>query len=176
MNKVLKRKRSDISKLVVKPIISVEFNCRGQVDIVDLQPVPDQEFKWIMHYQDHLTKFSALRALKSKRAAEVAYQLLDIYLLFGAPHILKSDIITELKSLWSGLVIVHGRHRHPQSQGSVERANADIEEILISWMNDNDTRQWSEGLRFVQFQQKEIISQSILCNSRCHCSLTCSNK
>ncbi|XP_063411146.1 KRAB-A domain-containing protein 2-like [Mytilus trossulus] len=169
---ILKRKRSDISKLVVKPIISADFNCRGQVDLVDLQSVPDQEFKWIMHYQDHLTKFSVLRALKSKRAAEVAYQLLDIFLLFGAPHILQSDngreftahIITELKSLWSELVIVHGRPRHPQSQGAVERANADIKEMLISWMNDNDTRQWSEGLRFVQFQKNRsyhrVIDQS----------------
>ena len=41
---------------------------------------------------------------------------------------------------------------HPQSQGSVERANADIKE-MISWMNDNDTIPWSEGLRFVQFQK-----------------------
>jgi hypothetical protein len=38
----------------------------------------------------------------------------------------------------------------PQSQGSVERANTEIKEMLISWMNDNDTTQWSEGLRFVQ--------------------------
>ncbi|CAG2247337.1 unnamed protein product [Mytilus edulis] len=35
-----------------------------------------------MHYQDHLSK-SVLRALKSKRAAKVAYKLLDIFLLFG---------------------------------------------------------------------------------------------
>ncbi|CAG2204763.1 unnamed protein product [Mytilus edulis] len=47
-----------------------------------LQSAPDHEFKWIMHYQDHLTK-SVLRALKSKRAAKVAYKLLDIFLLFG---------------------------------------------------------------------------------------------
>ena len=44
-----------------------------------------------MHYQDHFTKFSVLRPLKSKRAAEVAYNLLDIFLLLGAPHILQSD-------------------------------------------------------------------------------------
>ena len=44
-----------------------------------------------MHYQDHLTKLSISRPLKSKRAAEVAYQLTDIVLLLGAPHILQSD-------------------------------------------------------------------------------------
>jgi transposase InsO family protein len=109
-----------------------------------------------MHYQDHFTKFSVLRPLKSKKAAEVAYNLLDIFILLGASHILQSDngreftanIITDLRSLWQELVIVHGRSRHPQSQGSVERDNADIKEMIISWMNDNDTTQWSKGLRF----------------------------
>jgi transposase InsO family protein len=59
------------------------------------------------------------------------YQLMDIFLLFGAPHILQSDngseftaqIISDLKELWPELVIVHGKPRHPQSQGSVERGN-----------------------------------------------------
>ncbi|XP_071153524.1 KRAB-A domain-containing protein 2-like [Mytilus edulis] len=36
--------------------------------------------------------------------------------------------------------------------------------MLISWMNDNDTRQWSGGLRFVQFQKNRsyhrVIDQS----------------
>jgi hypothetical protein len=47
--------------------------------------------KFILHYQDHLTKFAVLRPLTSKLAAEVGFQLLDIFLLFGAPHILQSD-------------------------------------------------------------------------------------
>ena len=58
---------------------------------------------------------------------------MDIFLLFGAPHILQSDngseftaqIISDLK-LWPELVIVHGKPRQPQSQGSVERVNYDI--------------------------------------------------
>jgi transposase InsO family protein len=115
-----------------------------------------------MHYQDHLTKFSILRPLKSKRAAEVAYQLTDIFLLLGAPHILQSDngreftanIITELKLLWPELKLVHGRPRHPQSQGSVERANADIKSMIISWTHENNNTHWSERLRFVQFKTK----------------------
>jgi hypothetical protein len=48
-----------------------------------LPSVPDNEYKWIMHYQDHFTKFSVLRPLKSKRAAEVAYNLLDTFLFLG---------------------------------------------------------------------------------------------
>jgi hypothetical protein len=51
----------------------------------------DGDFKWVMHYQGHLAKFNILRPLMSKRAAEVAYQFTDIFLLLGAPHILQSD-------------------------------------------------------------------------------------
>jgi hypothetical protein len=51
-----------------------------------------------LHYEDHLTKFAVLRPLTSKLAAEVGFQLLDIFLLFGAPHILQSDNGRELDS------------------------------------------------------------------------------
>ena len=88
-------------------------------------------YKWIMVYQCHLTKFVIIRPITTKRASEVAFQLLDIFLFFGAPAILQSDngseftagVIKELKVMWPQLTMVHGRPRHPQSQGSVERAN-----------------------------------------------------
>ena len=156
-----KRKRPKTTGVVVKPILSREFNSRGQVDLIDMQSAPQGRFKWIMVYQCHLTKFVILRSLSSKRAPEVAFQLLDIFLLFGAPAILQSDngseftaqVITELKELWPQLIMVHGKPRHPQSQGSVERANGDIKDMLVAWMCDNNTQDWSVGLKFVQ-QQK----------------------
>ena len=48
-----------------------------------MQSQLDGDFKWIL--QDHLTKFAQLRPVKSKRAPESAYQLLDIFSIFGAP-------------------------------------------------------------------------------------------
>jgi len=44
-----------------------------------------------MHYQDHLTKFSYLRALKQKTGKSVAEELLLIFLMQGCPAILQSD-------------------------------------------------------------------------------------
>ena len=44
-----------------------------------------------MNYQDDLTKFEVLRALKTKRGEEVAYRVVDIFCLLGSPHILQSD-------------------------------------------------------------------------------------
>ena len=74
-------------------------------------------------YQDHLTKFVQLRPVTSKRAPEIAYQLLDIFNIFGAPSVLQSDngrefansVITELSAMWDDLKIVHRKPRHSQS-------------------------------------------------------------
>ena len=100
-----------------------------------------------MVYHDHITKFCVLRPLTSKRAAEVAFQLLDIFLLLGAPCVLQSvngseftaHVITELKVMWPELVMALGKLRHPQSQWSVERANCDIKDMLVCWLGDNNT-------------------------------------
>ena len=166
-----KRKRPTTKGTVVRPIVSKDFNSRGQADLIDMQSMKQGEFRWIMVYQDHLTKFCVLRPLTSKRAAEVAYQLLDIFLLLGAPCILQSDngseftaqIIVELKELWPDLVLVHGKPRHPQSQGSVERANCDIKDMLVAWLGDNDTTDWTIGLKFVQFQKNASHHSGIKC-------------
>jgi len=64
-------------------------------------------------------------------ASEVVFNLIDVFTIFGAPHILQSDngreftalVISELKLMWPELVIVHGKPRHPPSQGSIERSN-----------------------------------------------------
>ncbi|XP_029348381.1 KRAB-A domain-containing protein 2-like, partial [Acyrthosiphon pisum] len=156
-------------KLVIKPITTADFNERAQIDLVDFQSVPDGKFKWILNYQDHATKFVILRPLESKRATEVANELLSILLTFGAPKILQSDngrefvnsVINELKDLWPECVIVHGRPRHPQSQGSIERSNQDIEHMLRTWMADNKSKKWSVGLNFVQFQKNSSFHRTI---------------
>jgi len=53
-------------RLPRKPIITETFNDRGQIDLIDMQSCPDGPFRWILHYQDHLTKFCYLRALRKK--------------------------------------------------------------------------------------------------------------
>ncbi|XP_031334186.1 KRAB-A domain-containing protein 2-like [Photinus pyralis] len=162
-------KKQGRKKIVVRPIVSKDFNERGQVDLIDFQSMPDSKFKWIMNYQDHSTKFIFLRALESKRAEEVAKELLSIFLLIGAPKILQSDngrefvnrIITDLKTMWPECLLVHGRPRHPQSQGSIERANKDVEDMIRAWMHDNNSKKWSIGLQFLQWQKNISFHRTI---------------
>ncbi|GFU16239.1 SCAN domain-containing protein 3 [Trichonephila clavipes] len=125
----VKKKAFPRKGIVVCSIVSRDFNYRGQVDLVELQSIPDRNYKWLLHYQDHTTKFSFLRPLTSKRAIEVALEQLKIFLEVGCIRILQSDndreltaaVIQKLKNLWPTCKIVNGRPRHLASQGSVER-------------------------------------------------------
>ncbi|GFX28185.1 KRAB-A domain-containing protein 2 [Trichonephila clavipes] len=122
-----------------------------------------------MVYQDHLTKFVQLRPLKIKRAEEVAYHVFPIFLTFGAPSILQSDndrefsnqVISEICAMWKNVKIVHVKPFHGETQGSVECANQNIQNLLTAWMNDNDTNKWSEGLPFVQFAKNTKYLEEI---------------
>jgi hypothetical protein len=156
----IRKKRKNTTNIpVVKPIRSSDFLSRFQIDLIDCQAYPDGEYKFILNVQDHFTKFIHLFALKQKTAATVAWHLFEIFLTFGAPQILQSDngrefraqVVEELKLLWPDLKLVHGRARHPQSQGSVERSNGVVKNMLGTWIRENKSMQWSIGIKFVQF-------------------------
>jgi hypothetical protein len=72
-----------------------------------------------------------------------------------------NNVLSSLKEYWATLKIVHSKPRHSQSQGSVERANQDIENMLCTWMQDEKTDGWSEGLRFVQLMKNRAYHSGI---------------
>lgn len=128
------------SKPPLKPIIEKQFLSRIQVDLIDLNQIPDGEYKYICHVIDHFTKYHILFPLRSKTAAEVAYGLEERVLAYvGLPKIFHSDngrefVNAVLKSLfdeWGGdTVFITGRPRHSQSQGCVERGNRTVQDKI----------------------------------------------
>jgi len=87
-----KKEKIEKKGLVSKPFCILNLIVsRCQIDLIDLQSQPNAQFKFILNYQDHLTKFVLLHPLHTKRAEEVASHLLDIFLTFGAPVLLHSD-------------------------------------------------------------------------------------
>ena len=48
------------------------------------------------------------------------------------------------------MIKVHCKLLHPHSQGSVERANADIKDMLRFWIKDNNSKNLALGFKFVQ--------------------------
>ncbi|KAI6651100.1 KRAB-A domain-containing protein 2-like [Oopsacas minuta] len=75
----MERKRPITKGVVVRLIVSKEYSSRSQVDLKDMEAMPHSQNKWNLVYQDHLTKFYVLKPLTTKRAAEVAFQLVDIF-------------------------------------------------------------------------------------------------
>ena len=112
--KSCQEKRKLEKKGLVKPLLYRELNARCQVDLIDCQTFPSNEFKFVMVYQNHLTKFVFKKPLPSKRAEEVTYNLLDVFTIIGAPLISQSDngrefvnsTIENLKCIWPELSIV----------------------------------------------------------------------
>ncbi|CAH3986430.1 unnamed protein product [Pieris brassicae] len=152
-----------------RPTMAQDFNIGGQVDLIDFQSCSDGEFKWLLNYEDNATKFVSLRPLKSKRASEVAMELMKIFMTFGAPYILQSDngreftanIIEELTAMWPEFKIIHGSPRRPETQGSVERSNQDVENMLRMWMKDNKSTNWSVGCYYVQYNKNSSFHRII---------------
>ncbi|XP_072395274.1 KRAB-A domain-containing protein 2-like [Diabrotica undecimpunctata] len=71
----------------------------------------------------------------------------------GAPYILQGDnglefansVIVELTTMWLGL----------------KRANQDVRDMLIIWVNDNNNTKWSERLRFIQSEKNRSFHRGI---------------
>ena len=133
--------------------------------------VPDGGYKYILNYQDCFSKLVILRALKTKTAAEVADCLVNIF-EHGPPSLLQTDngaefsnklLMARIKQLWTGTVIVHGKPRHPQDQGSVERANGDFKNMLYARLRDvkKELNQWVGELPYVQYSKNNAYHSGI---------------
>jgi hypothetical protein len=155
--------------VVVKPIITEKFGERIQADVIDYQSCPDDGYKFVLNIQDHHTKFCILRPLASKAAIVVAKNIMEMFCIFGPPTILQSDnggefvnaTIKQLKTFWPGLTLVNGKPRKPTSQGSVERCNGDVENMLKKHMVDHETTKWAAALPRIMFLKNTALNRGI---------------
>ena len=175
----LRKAKKSVKSVVVKPISSTQFLSRCQVDLIDFRDMSEQHnmsesgvpYKWLLVYQDHFTKYILLRPLKHKSAVEVADTLEDYFCELGPPHILQSDnggefcnsiLFSLIDEKWPSTKIIHGKPRHPASQGSVERANREIKNALGSKMRENSNDlSWVKYLRRVQFEKNTTFHSTI---------------
>ncbi|KAK3264174.1 hypothetical protein CYMTET_13773 [Cymbomonas tetramitiformis] len=76
-----------------------------------------------------------------------------IYDVFGPPCIFQTDngkeftaevLQSAFKERWPGIQLLNGRARHPQSQGSVERANAVVEEYIRLLLRSQPGMPWAD--------------------------------
>lgn len=158
--------------LVSKPVLQSTFNSRAQIDFLDMQGQHYNNYCFIMKYQDYLSKFVVLKPLKSKCAAEIASNLIEIYTIFGAPAILQSNdrkefinsVINKLHAMWNEIKIVYDMPRYGQSEDSIEQSNIDVEEMLAAWMAENNSPDWPSALKFIQFKKNQTVLSGIYSN------------
>ncbi|XP_037774291.1 KRAB-A domain-containing protein 2-like [Penaeus monodon] len=171
-----KRKRPVRKGVVVRPILTDGFSFHGQVDLFDMQSMAQGSYKWIMVYQDHLTKLCVLRPLSSKRAAEVAHHLmtyfscseLRTYYRVIMVREYTAEMISELKIIWPNLssfmesLDIH-RAKDPWKEQTVERAKT-------CWLHGWETKtplmeHWNQVCPVPEeFQFPMQYSQIILCS------------
>lgn len=138
-----------------------EFNCRVQLNLIDMQTQAEGDFIFIFVYQDHFSKHAKSLSSNLKKNGRVGLQFIGFFLVFWTLCVLKLDngtefcntVITSLKEMWPELYIVHGKLRRSQSQGSVEQPNQDIKNILFTWMADHSSTRCTQTLRFVPFMK-----------------------
>ena len=160
--------RNNQKSLVTNPILSSSFASRGQVDLIDMRTVPDGEFKWILNYQDHFTKWVVLKGLKEKNAREVVINLVTIFYTLGAPNILQSAngkelddklLLEPLNALWPSTKRIHGKPRKPQSQGSVKNVNNRVQNILQCILEREGHTHWAKVLDKVAYMKNTSLTK-----------------
>ena len=108
-----------------------EFNSRCQVDLIDFQFQSDRENKFIMVYQDHLTKFVIFKCLTSKRAEEVAYNLVDICPLLGSYLYYSLTMVRNLLIMWWPAWRSFGQHwRSPMESLAIHKSRVVSKELI----------------------------------------------
>lgn len=163
-----KRHRADRTGLAAitpgAPSHELSTTERAQVDLIDMESCTDDGYDFVLKYKDCASKFVVLRALRTRAADEIARHLIDIFCTFGAPAVLQSDtgaafldgVTRRLNesTTWPGLEIAPcGKTRGCHGQ--------DLRDHLRSWMIDNKSDRWCEGLRFCQYQ-RNITPHSVI--------------
>jgi IS30 family transposase len=102
----------------------------------------NDNYSWILNVMDTYTKYLWSFKVTDKSALQVKECLEFIFMNFGAPLSIRVDngkefrncVCTELHNDL-GIRVIHGRPRHPKSQGQIERANQTIKKWLVKDLN-----------------------------------------
>ena len=150
--RVCQSKAPKPNKNPLTPIISTGIMERIQLDAIDYRNRPHDNLKWIFYAVDHFSKFHWIICTDSKEATHTMSLLRQIFTTHGPPQILHTDnggefINKQVEALLSQyrVAYVHGKPRHPQTQGCIERANGTLKTIIEKWMQHNKSPDWVTG-------------------------------
>lgn len=127
---------SHCKKTISTPIQASGFLCHVEIDLIDFRKLPcncSKHHNWVLHVQDHFSKYSWLLPVKHKETQEVASSLESVCWMFRLPTTLHSDKGMEFKSKMMTdfcakykIKQVFGAPRNPSTQGGKKTTNNDI--------------------------------------------------
>lgn len=124
---------------------------RFMMDCVDLRRYSDMNdgYCWILNVIDTFTKYIWSFKMLNKTAESVKQNLEYIFCNFGVPRSIQSDNGKEFSNLLLknyliqlNVQIIHGRPRHPQAQGQIERANQTLKRWLAKSLHESGSNRW----------------------------------
>ncbi len=131
------------------------------VQIDTLGPLPESHsHRYIIVFIDVFTKYTFLIPVPSLEAKYAARAMLQVWSIFGKPLAIQSDNGSQFRNRLVEKVndIISLSHRfstsyHPQSNGIIERQNAEITKLLRGMIMDAEEPQdqWSTYLPLVQY-------------------------
>jgi hypothetical protein len=150
-----------------KPIRSVHFRDRFQIDLIDFCKLRKRDLFGVLLccvlvIKDHATGLIYLCTLPRKHPNLVEYKLQEIFGIIGFPKIFHTDnwkdftakvVLNFLCQMNPNIISVTGQPRHPSDQGLVEGMNKLVKKIigsvLIKWRLVGDNPNWTEVLGVV---------------------------
>ena len=122
----------------------------GEIQLINMESIPDKGFRWLLLYRDDATKFLFSRPLKSRDCDEIAFELLYLFLNHGAPLFFNTSLsrnftlklLKNLYTLWPECPTVFGQQlqsdNHPEFLKNLEK-----------WMKESKSTSWTVGSAFV---------------------------
>lgn len=155
----------------VKPVTGGEVKWgtvagKSVSDVVSVDLMPDlpctaSGFCHILHIQNQYSRYSFLVPLRTKLSEEVATAFASVYLsVFGVPRAVKHDQGSEFKGEFlqllrsRGMVSLMSPVNNPQSNGMLERRNAEVAVIVKALLSEHgrEENEWDSVLHEAQTQ------------------------
>ena len=128
------------------------------LDVVGPLPVSQEGNKYILTFQDDLSKYVVAVPIRQQDADTVARAFVEkIVLTYGTPRILQTDqganFVSEMFRNTCKLLRIkkiQSTAFHPESQGSIERSHRVLAEYLRHYVNEDQTN-WDQWTPFAAY-------------------------
>ena len=150
----------------LQPIITTRPMEQIQVDLIEVGDWAyfNDKTEYLMTIKDMFSKFAWVIPLKNKSCAVVAERLQNLFLVEGFPEILQTDnggefIGEEMVQLEKryGIEVRHSLPYHSSTQGSIEKFNSTVRNMIHQYQADWKTKRYVDRLPFLMYSYNTTV-------------------